>query len=379
MTGFDRLCVVSAVAPGRVRVRKLLEVLETIDVPYEVWWWDRGESDGEAGDFRSAAYSRVLYTTDDFAGRSTVGKAWAYAGWIANVVMSARGRASEWGFWCVGFDASLAVTLACLLTPGRSLPFVFDNADNISLTYDWGVVAPLVRRIERYIATRASCHVLPGESRWQGPDDNLKVVYNTPSSSMLNSARRIAQRRGYERGKRLTLYVNGWLQRTRGLDTLGDAIGSLEGRVDVVMAGTLVGRDAEKLAAHPGVRYVGRLDPEEALALYWSTHLVLTFYDPIRTINRLAEPNKWGDCIATNTPFVVNSEVETAEAYLERGACFAVPYHDSDVLAEMLFELDENRDRWREAQVALRSLSQQPWDESVAELLSELGARGGRA
>jgi glycosyltransferase involved in cell wall biosynthesis len=200
---------------------------------------------------------------------------------------------------------------------------------------------------------------------------NVEIVRNTPSSSMLEAARETAEKNGYERGSQFTLYVNGWLVDSRGMDTLARAIDDLDGQVDILMAGVAEGECAEYLASHEDVEFLGRVEPEKALALYWRAHLVLTFYDPTIEINRLAESNKWGDCIATGTPFVVNDEVKTARPYVERGACFSCPYSDDESLAQMLLDLSADSNRWKQVQKALRTFDQEPWDNRMRQVISK--------
>ncbi len=130
------------------------------------------------------------------------------------------------------------------------------------------------------------------------------------------------------------------------------------------------------LARLPNVTDLGTLPMDEALALNYAAHLSLTFYDPAIELNRIAEPNKWEDCIATQTPFIVNSEVTTARRFMERDACVHVGYHDWQGLAEVLKRMAENREEWAKVQQNLCTFATPAWDEGVLHLLEELPWKG---
>jgi hypothetical protein len=114
---------------------------------------------------------------------------------------------------------------------------------------------------------------------------------------------------------------------------------------------------------------LGELTFEESLATYYRAHLAFTFYDPQIEINRIAEPNKWGDCVVTGTPFITNTEVQTARSYLENKQCLAVAYSDHEGLARLLSNLSSHSEQWRKlkqsiAQVPVESCDQ-AWDNVV--------------
>jgi len=124
---------------------------------------------------------------------------------------------------------------------------------------------------------------------------------------------------------------------TRGLRTLTRAIECCQaGTVQLLVAEKIGCEDAKKLIALPYAEYLGELSREESLATYYRTHLAFTFYDPRMEINRIAEPNKWVDFVATGTPFITNTEVQTAGKYLKNNQCLAVAYSDHEGLAQLL-------------------------------------------
>ena len=174
---------------------------------------------------------------------------------------------------------------------------------------------------------------------------------------------------------RLELYVNGLLTETRGIRTLLNALGLCRaGLLRVLVAGMLACAEAEELVTLPCVEYLGLLSGEESLATYYRAHLAFTFYDPKIAINRVAEPNKWGDCVATGTPFVTNAEVQTARPFLLRKQCVAVPYADDTGLCELLTDLSRNSKKLSTLRQSIGRASVQPsdraWDSVLMTVLA---------
>lgn len=249
----------------------------------------------------------------------------------------------------------------------------FDNNDNIAMAYPWpGPIRPLVGLLERRIAARSTIHLVPGASRWPSRDPNLRIVPNVPSSDITEQAEAIVREKGYERPDVFTLYVNGWLTAERGLTAM---IHLLEDLPDldfrVLVAGRVDGGEGGGLTTMPRVEYLGRVSPAESLALYSRSHAVLTFYDPALPINRVAEANKWGDCVWTGTTFIVNSEVLTAAPYLEAEACYSVPFSDREALASLVRRLAASPSEALTRGARLRSFASEPWDTRMEGLIRE--------
>jgi len=166
----------------------------------------------------------------------------------------------------------------------------------------------------------------------------------------------------------LRLYVNGWLTRTRGIPVLLEALRrDPDLPVEIYCAGRPACDEAHELLRDRRTRYFGLLSHEESLALYPSCHFAFTYYDPSIPINRIAEPNKWGDCLAMRTPFLANAEIASVVQWIQAGACRALPYDDIDALSEFL-----RGDARREAVTLrenLRGIAPEYWDEGVRVVL----------
>ncbi len=259
-----------------------------------------------------------------------------YPLWMLSVFWKAL-RLGKGPIACLGWETAFPARVAAIFT---GAPILFDDGDRFSMLLKLPKPLHLLLQALEHWTSRASfLHIVPGLSRYEWHGDNMMVLRNAPTASDLEAARRSAPPRP---SARLVLYANGWLGETRGAPILLEAMERLtRSDTDVVMitAGRVDSENGRKLLAHPRVEHRGEVSAEEALALYHSSDLALTLYDPSIEINRHAESNKWGDCVHVGTPFIVNSEVETARPFVESGAAWAVPYHDVDELVALLTRL----------------------------------------
>jgi len=144
------------------------------------------------------------------------------------------------------------------------------------------------------------------------------------------------------------------------------------GKWKVLVAGTPLCEAAERLIAHPSVEYVGSVDNREALALYFRSTVALTLYDPGIQVNTVAEPNKWGDCVVTGTPFIVNNGVITAKDFESMKACFVCEYGDPQSLKHLLESLGADPDKIRTAGEQIGSVPYLPWDDQMRAVLAKV-------
>ena len=276
--------------------------------------------------------------------------------------------------FCLGWETAFPALLASFFTSSQ---IVFDDADRFSMIIKLpNALTSVLQMLERWTSRNSALHIVPSMSRydWQGP--NMFILQNTPTSKDIMAAERLAPQRV---PARLVVYANGWLMDTRGAPTFYKSLEILEDRgiaVRMHVAGMVDDNSmwGRKLISHKSVIFHGELPQREALALYLTSDVALTFYDPDIPINRKAESNKWGDCICLRTPFIVNEEVETATLFVRAGAAWAVPYHNPEALADFLELLSSNRQKLHEGQEACRALQRvyTSFDEQVKKLLEKL-------
>lgn len=349
-----------------VRTRKIASVLarQGLEILHLAWKRDPSEPDNAP-----PIATRTVLTGGGYKNRALM--RW-YLRYMANLRRALRELPAGSDVYALGlWSAHPAASLA----RKRRLNLFFDDNDTLSLAYPWPrPIRPAIARMERRAAVAARIHLVPSAARWPSADPNLRVVPNYPLTDDLARADEIARSKGYGRDGTFTLYVNGWLAPTRGLDSLLRALEVyggppfrilLAGRIDPTVP------QAARLLEHPFAEYLGEVIPAESLALYHRSHACLTFYDPSLEINRLAESNKWGDCVLTRCAILVNEEVATAQPYLEVGGAAAVPYDDASALAALLDRWAGNPAEPLEMGARLARLPFRPWDEAMSVLVRE--------
>lgn len=274
--------------------------------------------------------------------------------------------------FCLGWETAFPGRLAALISGAR---IVFDDADRFSLLIK--VPRPLktlLVALEKWTSNACELHIVPGWSRYEWQHDRMVLLRNSPMTEDYEFAQsaQVVKPPGD-----LVLYVNGWIAWDTGAPVLLDALKVLdEERIEytTVLAGRVVSDAGEKLLKHHRTMYYGHLPQREALALYKVADVVLTMYDPAVEINRHAESNKWGDCVYFETPFIVNSEVETAKSFVDAGAAFAVPYNDARGLGRLLSALSRDKEMLRCSSEALKQFAGDyaPYDSQFESIVRRL-------
>jgi hypothetical protein len=340
-------------------LRRLLPLLRSLGVPYELWGWDAGRFCplGE-GRSRGALAGKIVVLC-------------AYSWWFVRVFFRALRNANRPLYFCVMFEGVLPITLAGLF---RALPVVFANMDNAPLNRQWSAPARwTIEHLERFVARRSIFHVVPAPSRWAHPDTNVRIVENAPTRATYFDGVRIAKERGYRRDATLTVYANGWLSDLRGFAVLSEAIRCAKHPIRLLLAGRLACPAARALAESDYCEYLGVLPHDEAIAVYSRAHLVFTYYDPIYEIDRLASSGKWSECVLTKVPFAVNVEVETARKYREADACFSAKYGDAEGLGAIFDRLSEAPAEWERIRANLSRFTVDLWDAKMIGVLRDAG------
>lgn len=356
--------IVVAPAKGpeeRVRLRKLVQLLQEMGHPVEFWGWERG---GEQTEPHPNLTLKILHRGGGYGGKAML---LHYPRWMAklwwNFLFNTKGRP----LYCLSFDTAVSAAFAF------RKKFIFDEADNFSMLSNWpGWMRKIFEICENIAAKKSKIHLLPSKFRTKKVRSNDRFLPNMPTRSAVDQAKAMASERGYAPGDVLTVLVTGRLVADRGIAPILEAYRRLgPEKLHLLVAGRTFATESEDLIKEPGVEYLGVVTNEEALALNYRAHLTLTYYDPAIEINRVAEPNKWGDCLATNTPFLVNSEVVTAKEYIDAGACVHVPYNDVDALVALLTRLAENPAELQAVKNRLASFSASAWDDGMRKIIAE--------
>jgi hypothetical protein len=328
----------------RNRLAKIANICLQMDVPIVFFGWERTR--GEHPRFRfndDKVQEFILLRGGGYA--TSLARA-MYPIWMMVVFLAVLRRRRGDVCLCLGWETAFPALIASKVTGCR---IIFDDADRFSMSIKFPkIIRRWLEPLEEWASRSAELHIVPSLSRYSWKCSSMLELKNTPTR--LDLANAISYSVPRNPGDSVfTVYINGWINWDTGSPTFLKAISLLsnrrETRIRFILAGRVVSPEGEALKNHPSVEYLGDLPRERALAQYFHSDLVLTFYDPSVPINRYAESNKWGDCVFTLTPFVVNSEVETAQRYIRAGVATCIPYADSEGLADLISLLSRDPGR----------------------------------
>ena len=246
--------------------------------------------------------------------------------------------------FCSKFESSFPLAFLNLFT---NVDYIYLDRDNIAYSYKWPkFLREAFLILESFIGRNSLLHLLPGSSRIYEERENQRVIENTPSQRQLNKAINLDVSHFVENlDDHLIIYINGWLSNTRGFDTILDAINliPLSKKVKFLFAGSGNVKEIERIKSSEGCRFLGRITSEESLALYYEVDCVVSLFDPCIEIHQRAEPNKWYDCIFTDTPIIVNHEIKASIPFVKHFNFRTVSFKDSKALAKEILTLKKRR------------------------------------
>lgn len=331
----------------RTRIAKMVPVFLDHEILINFLGWERLK--GEAVDLTwddPRVTERVILKGGGYASKYV---RLMYPIWMLVVFWTVLRLGRHKQIICLGWETAFPARLASIFT-GSSI--LFDDADRFSLILRLpGVLNKILVSLERWTSHNVLIHIVPGWSRYEWRHDDMMILRNSPSLADFERAKVQAPSR---KPVDLVIYANGWLGQTRGAPIILKALDGLKEKglsVHAHIAGRVDSPDGEALISHPLVEFHGEVAQHQAIALYEASDVVLTLYDPAIPINKQAESNKWGDCVFFETPFIVNSEVQTATEFVEKGAAFSFPYDDVSALIDLLESFSSHAEPLRTAKM----------------------------
>ena len=319
----------------RTRINKMVGVFLENDIEVDFFGWKRDHSELTDVPYDSKRVTENLILTG--GGYASWKTRVMYPVWMTIVFFTVLRLGRKKTIFCLGWETAFPAKLASMFT--RST-IIFDDADRFSLIFSLpGLLKRILQSLERWTSRTVALHIIPGWSRYDWKHDRMMVLRNAPTTTDFLEAAKLAPEKP---SKDLVVYANGWIGQTRGAPIFLAALNKIAEKklnLSLLIAGRLDCPDGIALSKHPLVTYYGEVSQKKALSLYPISDIVLTFYDPKVPINRKAESNKWGDCVFFKKPFIVNSEVETAQNFTEKRAAFSTKYDDISQLVNLLESL----------------------------------------
>jgi hypothetical protein len=327
--------------------------------------WDRSPDEKNLNYVKDVSYKKLLWFCPSNKFTLLVG----YVLWFGRLLGYLLFEADPKRLYFVSrLDAAGAIYIISLVR--KSFKYVYLDRDAYHMTYKLGIFRGVVKKIESLVAKKSVLHLIPGKSRNFTNDKNVRVIENTPSRESFDEAK--YKSNFLEKNTKFTIYVNGWLVDTRG----AELIYRLAKRLDInafriIVAGPLKCKSINSLVELSVVNYLGQLSNIDSLSYYFISDVVLSFYDPKIEINRKAEPNKWFDCVFTNTHFIANYGIETAQSFLKTGLCHLINYNDDTSLLKLIERMNGNRSQLDigSAKNLVEGLNVEFWDEKVLRII----------
>lgn len=338
---------------------KLKSILDSLGDVSEITW-NRGEVGKEKNSFFTYKIG------------SKIGLIFGYMLWVIKLTfLFCKNKDFDKVYFCSRLDCALPAFIANLI--GNKVRYVYLDRDAYHLTYNFGLLTKLVKKIEMAVAKKSVKHFVPGQSRNFTKLDNVCVIENTPTKAFFDEAKYLSVT--HHRNDKFVIYVNGWLVNTRGADTILETIKLLDSaKFRVIVAGPSECAAISDLISLEIVEYLGQLSNVQALSYYFISDVVLCFYDPSIEVNRKAEPNKWFDCAFTGTPFITNKGISTFDAFKGKGPVYAIEYGISSELFNLLNELSSSR-TGSKYRPYFEALNVDYWDVKVERIIQKLNKK----
>lgn len=267
------------------------------------------------------------------------------------------------------FESALPAATAAIFK--RKNIFVFDNTDNAFISIKMNLLLKqFLKGIEYFITRISNVTLIPDQSRivFRSLEKKYEIIKNFPDSysHQIVNLEKISP----PIKDKLVIYINGYLTPARGLECIERLLGIIPEHYkwEIIIAGK--DKYLNTIRKHPKVTYLGQIRFTKSLEIYKKSHVAITLYDPEIEINRIAAPNKWGDCLATETIPVINREVTTINEYFPFGGFMLIDYGDYKQLFEVLQYLTQDS-HYEETLKSLKKNEFYYWDTKLTEILNK--------
>lgn len=235
------------------------------------------------------------------------------------------------------YAADLEAGIAALLSGRR---YVYDVLDTYADRYRAPrLVKELLRWVEGKVALNAEVLIHVDEIRRQSiaNRDDAIIVQNVPLREDIPAE--VAS-------TKFDIIASGNLDENRGVDQLLRAASTCNARV--VLCGYLAPSLTHRVRQSTGVDYYGYVDSADALKLTRTSKAVYAVYDPSRSINIMACPNKFYDAVTCGIPVVVNSEIALARVVERERIGWTFEFGNVEQLLGIVRIIAENGDEYEE-------------------------------
>lgn len=320
----------------RIRVKKIAQLFHDNKFEITHLGWERIKGERK----ENLSYNinkKIIISGGGYSGKMT---RFLYPLWIIKVILYLMYNGRKYSaIYCMGFESALPAVLVNFFLRKK---LIFDDADRLLLILSLpSIIYKSVQALEKLVSTKSFIHIIPNAARYDYHTNKMVIIKNTPDE---NEYTRALELEVSYRKTNLTVYINGWLGKVRGIPIFYEvAKGLVNENITFLLAGRRGCKEAELMKELKNVKDLGELNNDQAMSYYKVSDIVVTYYDPIMRINQYAEANKWGDAICFNIPVLVNEEVKTAQFLKDANACFSFKYSDVNGVTNLLRELNHDQ------------------------------------
>lgn len=324
----------------RTRLFKLAKFLNSNGFSIKHVGWERIEREKEETELDFTIDKKIILNGGGYGGSKVKAM---YFLWMFKVFLFSFTIKSKDTVWALGFESAFPLLFASKM---KGYKVYFDDADRFSMLFNFPkVLTKIVQYLEKITSRNVCKHIIPVRERYDFSSKKFQVLQNNPSESEVKQGEEIYKSMQWLQ-KDIVININGWLGNGRGMIIALELANNLQeyDSIGFILAGKLDCDAAKELSKRKEVQYLGEVNNATALASYFASDFVFTYYDPKNPINRYAASNKWGDALMTGTGIIVNKEVETAQIFRNENCAISFNYDDVNSLTEKFRLLLNNRD-----------------------------------
>lgn len=313
--------------------------------------WERVQGESEEVGLGFKPEKKILLRGGGYGGKKNKVM---YFLWMWKVFLSSFTIKKNDVVWALGFESAFPLLL---LSRIKGFKIFFDDADRFSMLFNQSFFTNIISLFEKVTSRNVYKHIIPSKARYGFNSDRFFLLQNTPSEIELINSYKIYKEKTWINAQ-LVVCINGWLSSDRGMDiALKLSKELINNDVAFILVGQLECSDAIQLSQQGNVQYIGTVSNAEALAAYYASDFVFTYYNPKKVINIYAASNKWGDAIKTNIGIIVNSEVITADFLIRERLTISYQYEDYMSVASELRKFCADRQRLKLLKQKMNSIS----------------------
>ena len=323
-----KLLVVFSSSPDSVRLFKETSFFKSKGFRLSYIGWCRN-----AKVFTPDARFETITTIMNGGGSSLKLLPWKYICYIIRLIFHLfhRKNLRDYTIFAVNFESAFAVWI---VSHFRSVNYIYDIWDEFAISHSFPrFLVYIIRQIDKKIREKASFYIHVDENRISEIDcDKHIIIYNSPLDFFEGKV--------IEREYKNVFAVTGWLNETRGLQSIYEFAKSNPGIKFVVAGGFRQEEFRKKFLSLENVEYHSFMPQGQLFELIYDCRGIFSLYDTRIPINRLAASNKLYDAMMLGVPVIINKELEVADFVEKNNLGYIVDYEFNNSW-QQLFQTDQ--------------------------------------